>query len=260
MDAHDDRDRLSTAETLLLEAEESRFAYHGTMEGDAAALLAQAREKLSDPEIGTGGELIQPREASTYLFNTLDNPDFIAADASSQRMSLAKDAGALALAVDAADTIHARNSAELMLAHQLAAAHAGAMKLMGQVTNMMMMQNNAIRTDDGANLRATRLAGAASRLMQGYQQGLLALDRLRTGNKQNIIVQHVQVNEGGQAVVAGKVRPGAKGGGSHAAVCGSPRKQKAGARVESDGFTPCPVGRANRQGSSCFTMRGSPKA
>ncbi len=138
------------------------------------------------------------------------------------------------MGVDTADTIQAANSAELMLAHQLAAAHAGAMKLMGQMTNMMMMQNKAVRTDDGANLRITRLAGAASRLMQAYQQGLVTLDRLRTGNKQNIIVQHVQVNDGGQAVVAGKVKPGAR----NAAVSGSPKSQKAGGRGKNDRCTP----------------------
>jgi hypothetical protein len=92
---------------------------------------------------------------------------------------------------------------------------------------MVLAQNNAMRTDDGANLRATRLAGAASRLMQAYQQGMVTLDRLRTGNKQTIIVQHVQVNEGGQAVVAGKV-PRARGeGGRNAPVSRSPKNQKA---------------------------------
>jgi hypothetical protein len=210
----DDREKLGPAETLLLEAADSRVAYHGSSADEAgAALLAKAREKLPDPQRGTGGELIQQRSASTYLYNTLDCPDFIAADASAQRVHLAKDAGALALGVDMADTIQAENSAEMMLAHQLAAAHAGAMKLMGQVTNMMMMQNNAVRTDDPANVRVTRLAGAASRLMLAYQQGLVALDRLRSGGKQTIIVQHVQVNEGGKAVVTGKVKPRAKGGG-----------------------------------------------
>ena len=82
-----------------------------------------------------------------------------------------------------------------------------------------------MRTDDGANLRVTRLAGAASRLMLAYQQGLVTLDRLRAGGKQTIIVQHVQVNEGGQAVVAGKVKPGAKGGGRGVAGSGSPSEQ-----------------------------------
>ena len=232
----DDREKLGPAETLLLDAADSRFAYHGTSADKVgAALLAQAREKMPEPEIGTGGELIQPRDASTYLYNTLDYPDFIAADASAQRMHLAKDAGALALGVDTADTIQAANSAELMLAHQLAAAHAGAMKLMGQVTNMMMLQDNAIRTDDGANLRVTRLAGAASRLMVAYQQGLVTLDRLRAGGKQTIIVQHVQVNDGGQAVVAGKVKPRAKGGGRGVAVSGSPPAGRKNSRARGKG-------------------------
>jgi hypothetical protein len=210
----DGRDRLGPGETLLLEAADSRFAYHGSSADKVGkTLLAQVPEKVLEPEIGTGGELLQQRGASDYLSNTLDHPDFIAADASAQRMHLAKDAGALALGVDTADTIQAQNSAELMLSHQLGAAHAGVMKLMGQVTNMMMLQDKAIRTDDGANLRVTRLAGAASRLMLAYQQGLVTLDRLRAGGKQTIIVQHVQVNEGGQAVVAGKVKPRAQGGG-----------------------------------------------
>ena len=86
----DDREKLGPAEGLLLEAADNRVAYHGTPADEVgAALLAQAREKLPEPERGTGGELIQPREASTYLYNTLDYPDFIAADASAQRMTLA---------------------------------------------------------------------------------------------------------------------------------------------------------------------------
>jgi hypothetical protein len=240
----DDREKLGPAEALLLEAADNRVAYQGTS-GDevGGALVAQAREKLPDPERGTGGELIQQRGASSYLHNTLDYPDFIAADASAQRMHLAKDAGALALGVDAADTIQAQNSAERMLSHQLAAAHAGAMKLMGQLTNMMMMQNNAVRTDDGANLRVTRLAGAASRLILAYQQGMVTLDRLRAGGKQTIIVQHVQVNDGGQAVVAGKIKPGAKGGGRGVAASVSRRaarkSREPGGRVRNEGCTSC---------------------
>ena len=84
------RDRLGPGETLLLEAADGRFAYHGSSADKVGEkLLAQAREKLPEPEHGTGGELIQPRGASTYLYNTLDYPDFIAADASAQRMTLA---------------------------------------------------------------------------------------------------------------------------------------------------------------------------
>jgi hypothetical protein len=127
-------------------------------------------------------------------------------------MHLALDAGTLALGVDTADTIQAANSAELMLAHQLGGLHAGAMRLMGQMADMIQLQGTAIRTDDSANLRVTRLAGAVSRLTTAYQNGLVTLDRLRAGGKQTIVVQHVQVNGGGQAVVAGKMKAGKKGG------------------------------------------------
>jgi hypothetical protein len=51
------------------------------------------------------------------------------------------------------------------------------------------------------------LAGAISRLSATYQQGLLTLQRKRTGGNQHVTVKHihqqVNVTEGGQAVVAG---------------------------------------------------------
>ena len=54
---------------------------------------------------------------------------------------------------------------------------------------------------------ARRLAGAISRLSVTYQQGLLTLQRKRTGGNQHVTVKHihqqVNVTEGGQAVVAG---------------------------------------------------------
>ena len=61
-----------------------------------------------------------------------------------------------------------------------------------------------------ANIQATRLASASARMMTAFQQGLLTLQRLRTGGQQVVTVQHVQVNEGGQAVVAGSVESGAR--------------------------------------------------
>ena len=52
-------------------------------------------------------------------------------------------------------------------------------------------------------------------MMQVYQEGLLALARFRTGGKQTVVVQHVRVSNGGQAVVAGQLKtksPGRKRG------------------------------------------------
>jgi hypothetical protein len=45
-------------------------------------------------------------------------------------------------------------------------------------------------------------------MMETYQRALLTLDRLRNGGKQTVVVQHVAVANGGQAVVAGTMNPG----------------------------------------------------
>ncbi len=53
------------------------------------------------------------------------------------------------------------------------------------------------------------MAAASTRMIEAFQRGLLTLERLRNGGKQTVVVQHVAVSEGGQAVVAGTVTPGA---------------------------------------------------
>ena len=142
-------EKLDPAERLLVAAADLAVDLHGSTERDAA-LLAEARAKIPSPELGTGGELLQARDASTYLYNTLDHPDFIAADASAQRMALASKAGAVVLGTDTADTIQASNSIELMLSHQLAATHVGAMRLLGHLNTMF--HDSVMAKDDGANL------------------------------------------------------------------------------------------------------------
>jgi hypothetical protein len=52
-------------------------------------------------------------------------------------------------------------------------------------------------------------------MMQTFQQGMLTLQKLRTGGQQQVVVQHqyvTKVEDGGQAVIAPKVK--AKGRGS----------------------------------------------
>ena len=44
-------------------------------------------------------------------------------------------------------------------------------------------------------------------------KGIQTLLKLRTGGKQEIVVQHVNVSEGGQAVVAGKMKTGGESDG-----------------------------------------------
>src|SRR5215207_4163161 len=96
---------------------------------------AQALAPLSGEMIvhGAGGELV-PTDigkgaAEWRLLDTVDNPNYVTADASRGRLDLAQQAGALEEALDAADTIEARDSLERMLAHQLATVHVSAMKM-----------------------------------------------------------------------------------------------------------------------------------
>ena len=64
------------------------------------------------------------------------------------------------------------------------------------------------------NVKACRLANAAGRLMTSYQAGMVTLERMRSGGRQHVVVQyvhqHVEVGEGGQAMVAGQAEAGAR--------------------------------------------------
>jgi hypothetical protein len=55
-------------------------------------------------------------------------------------------------------------------------------------------------------IEMARLSNAAARMMQVYQEAFLTLQRIRTGGKQTVVVQHVQVSQGGQAVIAGRLK------------------------------------------------------
>ena len=48
-------------------------------------------------------------------------------------------------------------------------------------------------------------------MMQVCQEALLTLQKFRTGGKQAVVVQHVQVSQGGQAVIAEARNPMRKG-------------------------------------------------
>jgi hypothetical protein len=112
--------------------------------------------------------------------------------------------------VHAADIICTTNSLERMLAHQLTSAHRSTLKMIAQLNRRLGVIDNLSPTHPATaalNVEACRLAGTVGRLMTSYQSGMLALERVRSGGKQHVIVQHVhqhvQVQDGGQAMVAG---------------------------------------------------------
>lgn len=187
----------------------------------------RARERLAPNAvaIGAGGELVPGDDFASNtlpaILDTLANPDHVAADASRDRLDLADRAGALEIALDTADSIQANDNLERMLAHQLAAVHVGAMKLAGL---MQDQATHAARTmgqeRQAATIEAARLAGAVARLSGTFQAGMVTLQRVRSGGKQVVVVQH-QHNyaDGAQAVVA-PVVVGAGGRGRRSKVAG----------------------------------------
>jgi hypothetical protein len=137
--------------------------------------------------------------ACARIIDTLEQPNSITAGASGDRMSAALGAGVLEPAIDAAISARARNSIEKMLCHQLAAAHHTAMRM------VEMSSSPSLQPADIA-----RFAAAAARLMETYQAGCLALLKLKNRGRQRVLVQHVNVGAGGQAVVAGRVDGGSR--------------------------------------------------
>ena len=112
-----------------------------------------------------------------------------------------------------ADSIKARNSLERMKAHQLATLHRLGMKFADKADALLRQVDMGISgwrpasELQAASIEAARLGNAAVRAFGAYDDGWLALDRIRRGGKQTVTVVHqnVAVGPGGQAVVAGNV-------------------------------------------------------
>jgi hypothetical protein len=139
----------------------------------------------------------------------------VAIEASRDRLELADKAGALEMGLDLADTIQADNSMEKMLVHQMAAVHNSAMRMTALVNRRLESMANinqltTMQDIERQNIETCRLAGAVTRMMNTFQQGMLTLQRVRTGGEQRVVVEQHQyvtrVEDGGQAVIGPKVR------------------------------------------------------
>jgi hypothetical protein len=184
------------------------------MDAAATAYLDPGTHVTGPQKIGNGGELvIATREAMTSVPGIIDtlreSPDMLNARASRDRLSLTGNA--MPMAVDAAQSIRARNSLEKMLAHQLAASHSLAMTFGLRATDLL--QRLAFTpSSQSLSVEAARQANAAARMMGAFQDGLVTLERVRRGGKQTVRVVHqtVAVAAGGQAVVAGSMKGGGR--------------------------------------------------
>ena len=185
----------------------------------ATVLAAKEREGLKalqlaqEPVLGFGGEMVpQGKDVIEYpgAVCVTQYPTLTSAQASIDRLHLASEAQCYDAAVDAAHAIAARDATERMLAHQLAAAHQLAMRLVARAEKAL---SKAALYDDpeyhaNLSISAGRVASSAARLMEAYQRGMVAIARIRSGGQQTVTVvhQHVNVAAGAQAAVAGSIQ------------------------------------------------------
>jgi hypothetical protein len=170
------------------------------------------------PEIGNGGELFPIPEPATYHIaeHVREPADMLAHSASTQRMELAGEADVLALALDAANSIKARDSIEKMLAAQAAAAHRLAMRMLTKAEHQLSQVDTwNPKAWSAHSVEAARLANAACRVMGAFSDAVVTIQRRRSGGKQvvQVIHQHVAVGPGGNAIVASEVKGARKAGG-----------------------------------------------
>jgi hypothetical protein len=83
-----------------------------------------------------------------------------------------------------------QDEVESALVIQMACTHAAAMAVLGRLGG-----------GHGPDRNVAAKASAAARLLRAYAGQVEALRRLRTGGSQFVRVEHVHVNEGGQAII-----------------------------------------------------------
>lgn len=158
-------------------------------------MCGDLNEVVAGVQLGSGGEVISQKSGG--IINTLTEPTVAALEASNHRTELLTMLGTdiAAMALDAADTIGAGNSMEKMLAHQMAGLHDATMKMLHRAH---LMQDSD---------QSVKYVNAAIKASNAYQGGLGTLARMRDDKQQRILVQHVNVSPGGQAIV-GTVQSG----------------------------------------------------
>jgi hypothetical protein len=173
--------------------------------------------------LGVGGEVMLLPEKDDpdanlkwNILDTLERPDSVAVYASGARLEQLAKVDCVSQGLDMAQTMGAQNSVEKAICHQLAATHGLLMQTAAAAQQMLRegvseYGQRSMRREQALQ-EAARLTGSMTRLANSFQNGLLAIQKLRTGGRQVVTVQHVQVADGGQAVVAGSIGTGGSAG------------------------------------------------
>jgi hypothetical protein len=179
------------AEAISLSDPEAAFGW--AAQAHQQELEASAGLAITEmPTLGPSGDLV-PSGGSidSYAANLLKSGNITAlhTEAACERIKLSRDAHSFELGADAAESVKAADSIEQMLIHQAAALHKHGMQFLVRAS------------DEPNNIERCRLANTAARLLGVSQDAILTHLKKRTGGKQTVLVQHVSVNEGAQAVI-----------------------------------------------------------
>jgi hypothetical protein len=150
---------------------------------------AVANVRIRGNRIAAEASIVHGEAATSEMKDTLADPDIAAIESSEARGRLLNMNDVIALGIDVSRTVGASNTAEKLVAHEIAVAHKVAME-----------QASKANWERDPEMAVKRL-NVAARMMAAAQSGLLTLQKLRTSGPQNVTVQHVHVNSGGQAVV-----------------------------------------------------------
>ena len=164
----------------------------------ATKVVTLARQQVPEPvetSIPHSTELTVPPEPAQPIQQV--TPEIVTRDASTHRTELLTYLGnecaslALGLEID----MKPKNRVEQMLLDLMAVSYKMALET----------SSKGFLAADPAD--QTRLLNLSARMAENFQKGALTLQRLQSGGNQQIIVQHVTVAQGGQAVV-GNVHTG----------------------------------------------------
>jgi hypothetical protein len=153
---------------------------------ESAALLALDDVPVA-PALAHGEVLPQAGD----LRDTMATPGMVACDASAARLELLTQLGVdcAAMGLDVSDSIKPTNSLERMASHQMALLHHVA----------MTYAHKAVMHPDTPT--QVKCMNVSIRAIETFQRGLLTLKRLRSSGDQRIVIERVNVEAGGQAIV-----------------------------------------------------------
>ena len=170
------------------EAPAPRMKIHGG--GGRGARWLDLRLDHPDPKIGR--KLLAEALGSTsddFVDGLIDQ--VIDATSPGQKLSESN----LNFALSVIRNIKPNDQVEAMLAAQMVAVHMATMRLARQLAHV----ENLSQLDSNER--------ALNKLARTYTAQMQALKRYRTGGEQKVTVQHVSVNDGGQAIVGNVVQP-----------------------------------------------------